>query len=291
MAGSAPSGGGVSTERPPRSGEAALRQPKTAWLQRVRFSVSNLLLLTTIAALLTAGWRQNEQLRRQRVEVAAAKRHVALLEEEAVNSKDRALQHAYYFRREGKYEAALAILEATTKQYRRPLAEEDWATAKAVFYMGEFNSLLRRPKEAEPYLEEYIQGALDAPDRKWVMQGSALSHLGGIRCTQGRYAEAEELLEKCLEQKVSLPGHWTYFNAQVQLGYAMMKQGKYAEAEPLLISGFEGLLARRTQLSKFTSKNRIANAAKQLVELFESWDKPERAKRWRETEALYRVED
>ena len=55
---------------------------------------------------------------------------------------------------------------------------------------------------------------------------------------------------------------------------------KYAEAEPLLLSGYEGLKAREAKIPA-DRKDRLIEAGKRVVRLYESWGQPEKAREWR----------
>ena len=106
---------------------------------------------------------------------------------------------------------------------------------------------------------------------------SLLAILGMCLLEQDKHAEAEPVLRECLalRTKDAPPGHWLVFNAMSMLGGALAGQGKYAEAEPLLLEGYE----------KMTPPEAVAyrkrEALERIVELYEAWDMPDKAKEWR----------
>jgi hypothetical protein len=60
----------------------------------------------------------------------------------------------------------------------------------------------------------------------------------------------------------------------------LLGQHKYAAAEPLLLAGYEGMKQRATQIPA-AAKFRLVEAAQRLVQLYEAWNRPEDAARWR----------
>jgi hypothetical protein len=64
------------------------------------------------------------------------------------------------------------------------------------------------------------------------------------------------------------------------LGASLLERRKYAEAEPLLTRGDEGLKSREVRAWP-QQKKAVPEAAARLVQLDESWGKPEKATEWR----------
>jgi hypothetical protein len=60
------------------------------------------------------------------------------------------------------------------------------------------------------------------------------------------------------------------------LGGCLARQKKCAEAEPLLLSGYEGLTK-----AKGTPAQRVDEALVRVIDLYETWAKPEQAEEWR----------
>jgi tetratricopeptide (TPR) repeat protein len=184
----------------------------------------------------------------------------------------------YQLRNEGQLEEALPVFEKLLQAQRRHLGPDDERIQQTSFYVGELNNLLGNHDVAEPYLEEFISYARQAPGGVG-QYGSALSHLAGIRRRQGSFIEAEELLRECLA--IGSPEDWTSPNSKSLLGECLVNQGKFVEAEPILIAGFEGLLAREETIWDVLRPIRMTNSAQRLVTLYEKWDKPKEAAKWR----------
>jgi hypothetical protein len=79
----------------------------------------------------------------------------------------------------------------------------------------------------------------------------------------------------------SFPNDWAHFDSKSVLGASLAGQAKYAEAEPLLLSGYEGLTRESTHYSPGGRAARLPPAAGRIVQLYESWGKPEKAAEWR----------
>ena len=65
------------------------------------------------------------------------------------------------------------------------------------------------------------------------------------------------------------------------LGAALLGQEKYADAEPLLLRGYEGVKRREATIPEPFRKRRLSESLERLVRLYEAWDKPDEAARWR----------
>ena len=65
------------------------------------------------------------------------------------------------------------------------------------------------------------------------------------------------------------------------IGAALLGQQKYAEAEPMLLRGYEGMKKREATIPA-NRKFYVAEAANRLVQLYDAWDRPEDAARWRQ---------
>ena len=73
------------------------------------------------------------------------------------------------------------------------------------------------------------------------------------------------------------------FDAESLLGASLVGQKKYAEAEPILREAYDGLKELRDEGSPKDPKHLIPvpEAAERLVQLYEEWDKPDEAAKWR----------
>jgi hypothetical protein len=108
-----------------------------------------------------------------------------------------------------------------------------------------------------------------------------MNSLAGAYLECKEWSTAENLLRRCLELRAkSQFGDWWRFHTMSQLGAALVGQNRYTEAEPFLISGFEGLRTRETQIPAPYKKN-LAAAAARVVPFYEAWRKVDKAAEWR----------
>jgi hypothetical protein len=109
----------------------------------------------------------------------------------------------------------------------------------------------------------------------------ALSALGANLLVQRKWADAEPLLREGLAiWDAKRPDDWSRFETQSLLGASLLGLRRHAEAEPLLLAGYEGLEARKAKLTVQT-KSRVSDAGERIVQLYEAWGQPEKARQWR----------
>ena len=106
--------------------------------------------------------------------------------------------------------------------------------------------------------------------------------LGRLQLREHKYGEAESTLRNVLKgyEKV-MPENWKRFNCQSMLGGSLAGQNKFTEAEPLLISGYGGV-AQREATIPLEERRRLSEAGERIVQLYDNWEKPEKAAEWRE---------
>jgi len=112
-------------------------------------------------------------------------------------------------------------------------------------------------------------------------QAFALVVRGRMLLLEKKPAEAEIKLRESLKirQKVQ-PDYWTTFETKSLLGEALLEQKKYAEAEPLMMSGYRGMKKREDKIPD-REKVQLTKALERLVHLYDTWDKPDEAAKWR----------
>ncbi len=109
-----------------------------------------------------------------------------------------------------------------------------------------------------------------------------MKNLSGAYLKQKKYGEAESLLRQILSiQGKNEATSWRYFDTESMLGGCLLGQKKFGGAEPLLVSGYEGLKQRESAVPP-KSRPRIREALDRLVQLYDSWDKKDKANEWRE---------
>ena len=76
------------------------------------------------------------------------------------------------------------------------------------------------------------------------------------------------------------PDDWKGFRAESLLGASLAGQKKYAEAEPLLLEGYQGMLARESQLGA-DDRHNLDRVREWIVQLYQAWGQPGKAAKWR----------
>jgi serine/threonine protein kinase len=119
-------------------------------------------------------------------------------------------------------------------------------------------------------------------DTLWTMAA-----LGEVYLKQNRLDRAEELLRECLDLREKVHPRTVYSaSTQSLLGRTLAGQKRYAEAEPLLLAGYEVLKANAAT-TRWWFRHYLPDTVEWLVQLYEAWDKPEQAAKWRkELEAV-----
>ena len=101
---------------------------------------------------------------------------------------------------------------------------------------------------------------------------------GVLRREQGQYQDANDLLCAALAGRREKLGddHPATLQTVHELGLLFLEQGQYDKAEPLLLEAVEG---RRLKLGD--EHPHTQESLKNLIELYEAWDKPDEVEKWR----------
>lgn len=98
--------------------------------------------------------------------------------------------------------------------------------------------------------------------------GSVLIRFGMNLIEQDRYADAQIMLEECLEirRRLMPEGHWLIWNTQSLLGHTLTKQAKFVQAEGLLVEAAEQIDPPEQWRSL-----RRGEAIQRVVDLYTVW--------------------
>ncbi|MES2694774.1 MAG: tetratricopeptide repeat protein [Verrucomicrobiota bacterium] len=99
----------------------------------------------------------------------------------------------------------------------------------------------------------------------------------------GKFTEAEPLAREslALRERNRSSTTWSVFSARATLGRSLLGQKKYSEAEPLLLDAYMGLTEREADIPD-VSKVRIRDTAEGLARIYESTERPDKAREWRQ---------
>jgi tetratricopeptide (TPR) repeat protein len=112
---------------------------------------------------------------------------------------------------------------------------------------------------------------------------AALALQGSLLLSQNKPVEAELKLRECLAvRQRRQPDDWTTFHTMQMLGTALLEQKNFKGAEPLMLSGYEGMKQRESQIPS-QDKVQLKRALERLVQFYEVCGKKDKAAQWRKT--------
>lgn len=156
---------------------------------------------------------------------------------------------------------AIQLYEEALEIRRRTLGEKDWQVGQVLLLLAQLYRYDQKlPKALGLALEAHaILEAGEGPDHPYVAH--ALREIGRNYLTQGRFADAEPYLRRCLEirSKKLEARHPDLAKAQISLARCLIGQGRYDEAAPLLRE------ARTTLITVYGRDHEIVRAPDELL--------------------------
>lgn len=181
---------------------------------------------------------------------------------------------------DGRNPQAEALYREALEIERRVLGPEDPQTLDT---LSGFAAMYQRQGKyplAETYAAQVLMGRRHTlgPEHPDTMASAA--DLALAYQSQGKFVESEPLAREALDfDQNKQPDDWQRFRAESLLGASLAGQKKYAEAEPLLLSGYQGMLARKNRMA-VPDWYHLDRASEWIVQLYQSWGKPEKAAEW-----------
>jgi len=176
-----------------------------------------------------------------------------------------------------EYGEAEQLLQQELVMLRQLYGEDYWY----FLTMNELAKLLREKgnyEKAEALCRQALAMQRKLLGDKHPSVGDNLHDLSVLLYLEGEYAEAEKTERQAIDiyQKSLVPEHWRIQRCRSYLGACLVKLKRYREAEEQLLAGYAGIKARRGDRHMDTQK-----AVSHLIELYESWGKPEKADSYR----------
>jgi serine/threonine protein kinase len=162
--------------------------------------------------------------------------------------------------------------------YRRMLGSHHFVTAWVLANQIRVYQLQDQWAKAAPLIDELL--TTEAPQR--IL---GLEFRGRQLLAEGKYVESEAFLRQLLDgQTKARPHSDESFRAQCLLGASLIGQGRYAEAELLILHGYTEMQRWwNVQDEPITPLRTLfeVEAVEWLVQLYDRWEKPEQAEKWR----------
>ncbi|HYN23049.1 MAG TPA: tetratricopeptide repeat protein [Thermoanaerobaculia bacterium] len=185
---------------------------------------------------------------------------------------------ALLYELEGRNEVVQATYDDALALLRKGLGNDHTFIGITLGNKGEWLTRQGRYKEAEACLSQArdIVRRRSGPDH--LHTGFSLYKLAELANARSQHRDAESLARNALSiLQAKLPaGHWRIAVAESILGESLRGQQSYAEAERLLLAS-SSVLRNNSGLSSIYTQQ----ALKSLITLYESWERPADAGRYR----------
>jgi eukaryotic-like serine/threonine-protein kinase len=140
--------------------------------------------------------------------------------------------------------------------------------------------------QAEVWRRKWLAAVKDQHGPVSAAYAEELSGLGSNLLQQKKHADAEPILRESLAiLRTKQPASSGMFHTQSLLGAALLGQQKYADAELLLVQGHVGMndsaKDRGPKRHDTQMTRRLTESLERLVRLYDAWDRPADAARWR----------
>ncbi|MDY7109629.1 MAG: serine/threonine-protein kinase [Planctomycetota bacterium] len=185
---------------------------------------------------------------------------------------------ALFYNSRGRREEAEPLYLKTLSIIRRVLGENHPHTIRAMNNLALLYRGQERYGEAEPLYMDALQRSRDVLGEQHASTLIAMMNLGVLRAEMGRYEEAEPLLADAIAgARTVFPGGHAFTGvALTKYGGCLMRLQCYEDAETALNEAFEMLGTIHGPEHRRTTR-----AVSALVELYETWGRPEQAASWR----------
>lgn len=178
----------------------------------------------------------------------------------------------------GDYDSAESFLREALAMWQKLLGDEHQYLASSLNNLGLVLEAKGNYKAAEKLYRQALAMRSKLLGKKHPDVALSLVKLGKLLTDKGDLQEAELLLRECLEilQKSLPKGHRRTAEAESVLGSCLTALKRYQEAEPLLVESYSIIKAKSGEQSR-----RTVEALKRIIDLYEAWDKPDKASTYR----------
>lgn len=213
--------------------------------------------------------------------VLDAKRRV--LGEEHPSTQISMINVAVLYRDQGAYAKAEPLLVRGVELQSRVLSEEHPDRLAGITRLAALYSDEGKFPEADALFAKALGIQLRVLGAAHPDTLSSRTGLGQVQLREDKYSEAEATLREALKgYEIALPESWERFQCESLLGESLRGQEKYGAAEPLLLAGYAGLQKHAVKIP-MENPRVLSQAGERILQLYESWSKPEQAAQWRQT--------
>ncbi len=183
----------------------------------------------------------------------------------------------------------MALLDAASSAIERSPSDQPVNDASERMRFGKGYRNLGQPKLAIPQFEKALALRRQALGPEHEDTLLTMENLAEALSVVGKAPEAESIWRQVVTiREKTMPDNWLTFHGRFMLGDLLRLQKKFVEAEPLLVSGYEGLKARRSQMIVPSPQRFLAERGSRIIDLYEAWGKKDKAEEWRARLAQYR---
>jgi len=179
---------------------------------------------------------------------------------------------------QGQHDEAEALLERALEITDQILGEENWATLRIMNKMARLYTVQGRYNEAEQLFEMTLKAQRHAVGDEHPDTLTSINNFAVLSTKQKQFDKAMSLFVEAWEGRKRKLGddHPDTLETINDFGVLYKEQFHYEEAEPLLLKALKG---RRIKLGD-THPHTI-ESWHNLIDLYEAWNKPDKAKAWR----------
>jgi serine/threonine protein kinase/tetratricopeptide (TPR) repeat protein len=182
---------------------------------------------------------------------------------------------------QGHYAHGEPLLTKVMEVRKRVLGEKHPDTLLSMNNLAQLYVYQHKYETAEPIYVKVIELQRRVLAAEHPRRLASMNDLAALYIKTGTYAAAEPLLTEALNcHKRINTDTWVRYNCESLLGASLAGQRKYAAAESLLLSGYQGMLQRKTTIP-WERRPALQNGAERILQLYESWGKSEKAVPWR----------
>ncbi|MCP4660578.1 MAG: serine/threonine protein kinase [bacterium] len=178
---------------------------------------------------------------------------------------------------QGDYERAEPFLRQALATRRKLYGSEHTGVAKALNNLGMVRQRTGDAGEARELYREALDIRRRLLGENHPEVASTETNLATLLVVEGRYQEAESLSRRALRTlRDSRTGHWRVAYARSVLGSSLVGLGRYEEAESHLSESYPILVEAKRQCTAYPR-----DAIRRLIDLYDAWDRPEKAAGYR----------